>query len=386
MSMHSSPVSIILPSYKPDEKLFSTVMGLKDAGFDDIIVVDDGGGKDYNKYFDEVRAVEGCTVLVHPENRGKGAALKTAFRWYLNNRKGRSVITVDGDGQHRPEDIVICGEKLLSMDKVILGCRDFTQPDVPARSAFGNKVSCGVFKVFVGMKISDTQTGLRAIPTKYLDMMCSVKGDRYEYETNMLLFMKRNKIPFAETKITTVYINENETSHFRPVRDSMRIYSLIFKHLLTTPFMLFLGSSMICYLFDWLMFTGLNFYVSKIAQGLIVTVSSMVGARVLSSMLNFYLNRLVFKKQGGSVLTTMIKYYLLVAFNILVGSVSVYLISKGLLTIPAIADICSGINAASPASALEPVVKVPIDVVLYVSNYFIQKHIVFKKDGTDDAK
>ena len=112
----------------------------------------------------------------------------------------------------------------------------------------------------------------------------------------------------------------------------------------------------------------------------------MVGARVLSSMLNFYLNRLVFKKQGGSVLTTMIKYYLLVAFNILVGSVSVYLISKGLLTIPAIADICSGINAASPASALEPVVKVPIDVVLYVSNYFIQKHIVFKKDGTDDAK
>jgi hypothetical protein len=143
---------------------------------------------------------------------------------------------------------------------------------------------------------------------------------------------------------------------------------------------------MICYLFDWLMFTGLNFYVSKIAQGLIVTVSSMVGARVLSSMLNFYLNRLVFKKQGGSVLTTMIKYYLLVAFNILVGSVSVYLISKGLLTIPAIADICSGINAASPASALEPVVKVPIDVVLYVSNYFIQKHIVFKKDGTDDAK
>ncbi|MBE6588255.1 MAG: glycosyltransferase family 2 protein [Ruminococcaceae bacterium] len=386
MSMSDSPVSIILPSYKPDEKLLSTVLGLKEAGFDDIIVVDDGGGKDYNKYFDEVRAVEGCTVLVHPENRGKGAALKTAFRWYLDNRQGRGVITVDGDGQHRPEDIVICGEKLLSKDKVILGCRDFTQPDVPARSAFGNKFSCGVFKVLVGMKISDTQTGLRAIPTKYLDMMCTVKGDRYEYETNMLLFMKRHKIPYSETKIRTVYINENETSHFRPVRDSMRIYSLIFKYLFTTPFMLFLGSSMICYFFDWLMFTGINFYVSKIAEGLIITVASYGGARLISSMLNFYLNRLIFKKQGGSVLSTMIKYYLLVAFNLLVGSVAVHLISTGLLNVSGVVDFCRTINAESPSTVLESVIKLPVDGMLYVCSYTVQKYIVFKKDGTDDAK
>lgn len=386
MSFQNSPISIIVPSYKPDEKLFSTVMGLKDAGFEDIIVVDDGGGEEYNKYFDEVRAVEGCTVLVHPENRGKGAALKTAFRWYIDNRNGKGVITVDADGQHRAEDIVACGEKLLSRDSVVLGCRDFTQPDVPPRSAFGNKISCGVFRVLVGMKISDTQTGLRAIPAKYLDMMCSVKGDRYEYETNMLLFMKREKIPYCETKIQTVYINDNETSHFRPVRDSVRIYSLIFKHLLTAPFILFLCSSGICYVFDWLLFKGINFTMGTVAKGLLVTVTAYAGARIFSSMLNFYLNRLIFKKQGGSVFSAMIKYYLLVAFNILLGSVAVYLISTGLLSIDSIAEACTKANAASPASVIEPIVKLPVDVMLYLFNYTVQKYIVFKKDSTDDAK
>ena len=221
---------------------------------------------------------------------------------------------------------------------------------------------------------------------KYLDMMCTVKGDRYEYETNMLLMMKRNNIPFAETKIQTVYINENETSHFRPVRDSLRIYSLIFKHLLTSPFILFLGSAGICYVIDWLLFKGFNFALGTVTKGLIVTVAAYGGARILSSMLNFYLNRLIFKKQGGSILATMIKYYLLVAFNILLGSVAVYLISTGLLSINSISEACMNVNAESPASVIEPIVKLPVDVLLYLFNYTVQKHIVFKKDNNNDAK
>ena len=105
-------VSIILPSYKPDEKLKKTVTDLEEAGFHDIIVVDDGGGSEYNHFFDELRERESCTVLVHPENRGKGAALKTAFKWYTENRNGIGVVTVDGDGQHFPKDVAACCEKL----------------------------------------------------------------------------------------------------------------------------------------------------------------------------------------------------------------------------------------------------------------------------------
>ena len=80
-------ITVVLPSYKPDEKLLSTVEELEAAGFDDIIVVDDGGGEEYRKYFDILRDNANCTVLTHTENRGKGAALKTAFKWYLENKK-----------------------------------------------------------------------------------------------------------------------------------------------------------------------------------------------------------------------------------------------------------------------------------------------------------
>ena len=381
MYKNDSPVSIVLPSYKPDEKLLNTVNDLRKAGFSDIIVVDDGGGEEYNRYFDEIRKLSGCTVLVHPVNRGKGAALKTAFSWYLHNRpEGRGVITVDGDGQHRTDDVVYCGEKLLSKDKVILGARDFSKENVPLRSSFGNKFSSRVFKLFVGMKISDTQTGLRAIPAKYLEGMLSVKGDRYEYETNMLLHLKRNNIPYREISISTVYIDENDSSHFRPFRDSARIYALILKYLLLTPFMLCLGSSMICYLFDWGLFTAINFFMNGVAEGLIVTVTAYGGARIASSLVNFYLNRLIFNKQGGSVISTMIKYYLLVAFNLLVGSLAVNLISAGLVRVPDVVELCCNIPNTSPSTVLESVIKVPVDALLYFCSYNVQKHIVFKKD------
>lgn len=379
--MENSVISVIIPSYKPDEKLIGCIEGLKSAGFDDIIVVDDGGKAEFAPVFDKVRNIHGCTVLTHEVNRGKGAALKTAFSWYLLNRTGRGVITVDGDGQHRPEDVVYCGERLLKKDEVILGARDFSGEDVPKRSSFGNKFSCRVFKTFVGMKLSDTQTGLRAIPAKYLELMCEVKGDRYEYETNMLLMMKRNEIPYSEIKIHTIYENDNEGSHFRPVRDSLRIYWLILKYLFTTNFMLFLGSSMICYFFDWLMFAGFNLLLSQFTEGLIVTVIAYGVARLISSLANFSINRLIFKKQGGSVLVTMIKYYLLVAFNLLVGSITVNLISAGLLNFDWVIDLCAKISDDSASTVLESIIKIPVDGLLYICSYNVQKHIVFKKDG-----
>ncbi len=374
-------VSVVLPSYKPDDKLLSTVDELLSEGFQDIIVVDDGGGEAYNHYFDKVREKEGCTVLVHPENRGKGAALKTAFRWYIENREGRGVVTVDGDGQHRPEDVKALCRRLLETGETVLGARDFSKEGIPGRSVFGNKFSCGVFRLFVGMKLHDTQTGLRAIPAEELSGMLTIKGDRYEYETNMLLYMKRKGLKYSEVTINTVYIDDNESSHFRPVRDSARIYLLIIKHLLTSQFILCLGSSMICYFLDWLMFTFLNFAVSRVAEGLMITVAAYGGARITSSLLNFYLNRLIFNKQGGSVLATMVKYYMLVAFNLLVGSIITYLLSTALINVDAVRVFCEGISEDSAQSVLESIIKVPADTLLYVCSFTVQKHIVFKKNA-----
>ena len=132
---------------------------------------------------------------------------KAAFEFCLENRKDiDGVVTVDGDNQHRAKDIKKCSETMVSTGNVVLGVRDFTGDDVPARSKFGNNMTSGVFKVLCRLNISDTQTGLRAIPYKYLETFDKVEGERFEYETNMLLAFKKYNIGFQEESIETVYI------------------------------------------------------------------------------------------------------------------------------------------------------------------------------------
>ena len=110
----------------------------------------------------------------------------------------QGVITIDGDGQHLTEDIIACGERMLKEgNKVILGCRDFDQPGVPPRSVAGNKTTSRMFRLFYGIRLSDTQTGLRAIPRAWLEPFCRIEGERFEYETNMLLKMKKRGDPVS---------------------------------------------------------------------------------------------------------------------------------------------------------------------------------------------
>ena len=195
-----SNVSVVLPSLDPDEKLTQVIDGLLEYGFSDIVLVNDGSKPENLHYFeDAARLHPEIHLLTHEVNRGKGAALKTAFTYVLSNRpESRGVVTVDGDNQHHPADTRACAEAMLSSGHAVLGCRDFTLPDVPPRSRFGNHTTSLVFKIFCGMTISDTQTGLRAIPIKYLPTLNEVYGDRFEYETNMLLAFKNEGIPFDE--------------------------------------------------------------------------------------------------------------------------------------------------------------------------------------------
>ena len=192
-------ISVVLPSLDPDEKLLAVVDGLLNVGFSHIILVNDGSKPENLHYFETAAAHPQVQLLHHPVNRGKGAALKTAFEWFLKHRpQGVGLVTVDGDNQHHPEDTLACTLEMIKSGKVILGCRDFSLSHVPARSRFGNNATCAVFKIFCGMKISDTQTGLRAIPREAVEAFCQVKGDRFEYETNMLLSLKELNIPYGE--------------------------------------------------------------------------------------------------------------------------------------------------------------------------------------------
>ena len=351
-------VSIIIPSYQPDEKLLSTIDGLLELGFDDIILVNDGSDEDKHVYFERARELPGVTLLEHPVNRGKGAALKTAIAWFVGNRPDRAgVVTADADGQHRPADILACAEKMLEEgDKLILGSRDFSLPGVPKRSRTGNRITSTVFRVLCGLKISDTQTGLRALPASILPYMLKVDGNRYEYETNMLLALKTYGIGHCETKIETVYIEDNKSSHFRPVRDSIRIYSLILKYL---------ASSTAATLIDLLAFYLLQKFLAPSLTGFLAGIDTLfctILARTLSTLVNFVLNRRVVFKSEVPVLKTLLRYYAL--------AIPVMLVSGGSVTL-----LRRLFGAAMPS--VITLIKAVIDTILYFVNFRVQRAWVF---------
>ena len=348
-------LTVVIPSLNPDEKLLRVVSALRGAGYEDIILVDDGSDEQHKESFIKAREEYGCTVLLHEVNRGKGRALKTAFAYYLESgRSTAGIITVDGDNQHQIEDIVACEKELIAKggNSIILGCRDFTLPDVPPKSRFGNKTTSFVFRYFCGLKISDTQTGLRAIPRKYIPVLLKTSGERFEYETNMLLEMKQCSIPFTEVKIKTVYINENETTHFNPIVDSIKIYAVILK---------FMFSSVASFLLDNGLFALFFYVLFAPIGGKLCTVLSNVSARVFSSLFNYTLNRKTVFKSDTAVKETLGKYYLLAA--VVLG------LSTGLLL------LFTQLFGEHYASLL----KIVVDTLLYVLSFRVQHNWVFKK-------
>ena len=223
--------AVVLPSLDPDRRFKRVVDGLIDAGFEHIVIVNDGSDAAHMHWFDEAAEHPQVTVLTHEVNKGKGRALKDAFLHVAEKMPEiKGVVTIDGDGQHLMPDIIACGERMLAEDgKVVIGCRDFSHPDVPPRSVAGNRFTAAMFRLFYGIRITDTQTGLRAIPADMLELFASFEGERFEYETNMLLQMKRHGIPFVEQSIATVYDKEEYSSHYNALNDSWRIFKVMAK-------------------------------------------------------------------------------------------------------------------------------------------------------------
>ena len=356
-----SKISVVLPSLDPDEKLIAVIDGLLEYGFSHIILVNDGSKPENLHYFSDLAAQHPEIHLLHHEvNKGKGAALKNAFRYFLENcPDGLGVVTVDGDNQHHPADTRACCEHMLQTGHTTLGCRDFTLDHVPPRSRFGNHITSAIFKLFVGMTISDTQTGLRAIPRDVVEQLMNVSGDRFEYETNMLLAFKDKGIPFDEVKIRTVYIEENKSSHFRVIHDSWRIYKLILAH-----FFRYTISSLISAVVDTASFSLLSFLLSPILQGFLLTAAAGVTARVISSLLNFFLNKEVVFRTQVNTKKALIRYYTLA----LPQMAAQVLLTQGVYTLFSISDGANG---------LRTVIYAVVMTALYFLSYMIQQRWVF---------
>ena len=171
------------------------------------------------------------TVLANAINLGKGAALKHGMNHILVHHPDCiGVITADADGQHAVADIVHVTEALQAdPGKVVFGVRTF-DTEVPLRSRFGNTVSRHIYRFLIGIDLSDTQTGLRAIPRRLMELCLAIRANRYEFETEQLVVIKAHRMPVREIPIQTIYIESNRDSHFRPLRDSARIYFVLLRY------------------------------------------------------------------------------------------------------------------------------------------------------------
>ena len=342
-------VAVLIPAYNPDDKLVSLVDALLDKGCSQLIVVNDGSAPGSDPVFARLRQKNGVIVSDHSHNKGKGAALKTGFGLALEmGTPLRCVLTADADGQHLPDDIASLAR--LSADapgKIHLGCRAFDK-DTPFRSLLGNRAT-SFFMTFVhGIPLTDTQTGLRYLPMRILPGLVQLKGDGYEFELECLIESRKLGFKLVEVPITTVYISGNESSHFMPVADSLRIYSVLFR---------FGGSSIASFAID------IGLFALLIASGA-GAVNATVTARIISGIFNFSVNKLlVFEKRSlVGTLREAIGYFSLWML-LMIGSASAVWLVDGHRT---------GILVA---------VKVMADISLFVLSYYVQSRFVFARSA-----
>ncbi len=332
-------VTVIIPAYKPAEAFVELVSQLKDDF--SVLVVDDGSGNDYADFFRAAR-VQGAEIITHPENRGKGAAIKTAISHLQSTGKKWVAVTVDADGQHCPDDIRAVAKLAVERpDSLVLGVRDFKQ--MPLRSRFGNSVTRFSYLLATHKKVSDTQTGLRGFSHLTADKLKTAEGDRYEYEMNVLLNLKTWNIPLVETTIKTIYIDGNSSSHFHPIRDSLTVFGQVLKH--TT-------ASLICTLVDYLI------YLALLQWTPIAVEWAYLLPRVMSTTLNYQLSRrIVFHAKPDW--RTIAAYYSLALCVVSIGSILVKVFCL--------------------MGAEEKIIKLPVDICLFFVNFIVQKNVIFKE-------
>lgn len=339
---------ILIPCYNPDEKIMSRFIKELGNAFQNIVFVNDGCSEIYDEYFKKLE--KKYPVVKHYKNYGKGRGIKNGLNYILNNYPHCiSIITADCDGQHSVEDIKKCYEaSLQNQNALILGTRDFDSENVPFKSRYGNKITRNIFKIFVGLSISDTQTGLRAMSRNVAEKTLTINGERYEYETNVLIACKTEDIPIVEVPIKTIYIENNRTSHFNPIKDSILIYKLFIKYILVS-----LSSSVI----DILLFSFFLIVYDKIDLLKPIVVAT-VTARIFSSLYNYFINaKLVFKKMNK---WSIFKYFVLVFVQMWVSACLVSLLCKCLL-----------VNAV--------VLKIVVDIFIFIANFIIQREFIFNK-------
>lgn len=339
-------IAVLIPARQLEPALAPLVDELLDAGFGAIVLVDDGSPSEDKMGFDALAHRPRVHLLRHAANLGKGRALKTGFNFFLTELPGfAALVTADADGQHAAGDIVRVAEALAAApERVVVGSRRF-RGDMPLRSRLGNELTRTVFHFVSGSRLSDTQTGLRGFPAFLLPELLALTGERYEYEMTVLAHLCRHGHEPLEVPIATIYLDGNRTSHFNPVRDSMRIYFVLLR---------FYASSLFS--------AGLDLAGFSIAFWLTGNVLISVAVGRVSSLINFALNRSLVFHNADPIKGSLWRYYLLAT---VLGAIS-YGAIRGL-------SYWLGWNVVA--------IKILVETSLSLVSFSVQRTLVFAYKG-----
>ena len=335
----------LIPSYEPGLVLLNVVNELLAKGFN-VVVVNDGSKSSFDEVFNQLP--NNVAYLSYEINQGKGFALKHGFSYIKDHFKdGSIIVTLDSDGQHKVDDAIKICDTCEKEGGLVLGSRYFGK-GTPGKSRFGNFMARTLFLLSTHHKIYDTQTGLRAFDYSLLDRMISVKGNRYEYEMNVLLDAVRNDVPVREETIETIYVDNNAGTHYSPFKDTMRIFKELLK---------FSASSLIGFLVDYAAFALLTLIPCEWAYWLL---ACNVIARIISASVNFTINyKLVFRSED-KVWKAIIKYTLLALFILGCNTLLLWLLVEQ-----------AGLN--------KYLAKVIVEITMFITSWLVQRLFVFRK-------
>ena len=362
-------ITVVIPSYNPDVKLSMLVDELIMSGFSDIVIIDDGSDMEQKKVaaaFEYVAAKKECTILHHTENMGKGVALKTAFKYCLDDRdESTLVVTVDDDGQYTVEQINECLEYYNEFKDteegknngrpVLLAPRDFRETSYAARKRMVNHVAGFVMKYLCAVNVKDVQTGLRFIPHEYLADLLKVDGNGFDFEINMLVELKYKKIPYTEKQIF-IEPAAGHYADYNPLRDIVKFLEVMLKYVVSS-----LSATAIDLVAFYLLMLWCGSEAFKLDGSVGILVATVL-ARIISATFNCIVNKRSVFKSDMPLKGVIVKFYIFTMLRAIVSYGAVYGIAYLL---------------GSYGASLTVVIKLVVDLILFFVGYDIQKKWIF---------
>jgi len=289
-------------------------------------------------------------ALYCPESDGVGVRIKAALRYVRDSMPECGyVIRLDADSPCNFEDIMRLNKTIVrTRGELVLGKRRLNT-ELSLKSVMRSAVVRQVFALASGRNIHDTETRIRGFGRELIDTLLHIDGEGYEYEVNVLLYCARNGVPISETKISTP-CTESPDSYMQHLRDWIKVYGCVVK---------FAISSLIAFLIDLFILLGMNRLLDGMHEvaALVISVGT---ARVISAVVNFYINHFIVFDSNEHVGTAMLKFGLL-QIIVLAGNYAIMHVLNILLNMPL------------------AVSKVIADTAMFAVSFVIQGRFIYNK-------